>query len=192
MRSNPVEALAIINPEEKPRHYEIGLAIAAGAVALGFYYRRKCQQEAVQQPLGTVQNRVMPLWLKLVLVGGVGYGVYRLTCATKEKDGDITENLGGTCDCMGRNVTEDRYFVRVVGTRETYPKKGGKYYPEGYPLRSAVFFARIGSKTGNPRKIFRGSTGGQHIRTYEEGRRVWPKTAAQAKKLRPVERPSGL
>jgi hypothetical protein len=82
--------------------------------------------------------------------------------------------------------------VRIVGENLVYPRQDSKYHPSGYPLKVAQDFARIGSQTGKTRKVFRGGPRGQHVRTYREGRRVWPRTAAQARALRPKERPSEL
>jgi hypothetical protein len=85
-----------------------------------------------------------------------------------------------------------RYFVRVSGTDEIHPKPGNKDHSGGYSLRSAQDFARIGSQTGGARKVLRGSAHGPVVRKYEDGKRVWPVTMAQARSLRPAERPSKL
>jgi hypothetical protein len=85
--------------------------------------------------------------------------------------------------------TANRYFVKVIGEKVVYPREGSSYFPAGYPLRKAQDFARIGSQTGSSRKVLRGGPQGKHVRTYKDGRRTWPVTASQAKKLKPGERP---
>jgi hypothetical protein len=85
-----------------------------------------------------------------------------------------------------------RYFVRIVKEGVTYPRPGSEYYPKGYPLRKAQDFARIGSQTGGPRQVRRGRRGGPKVRTYTKGKRTWPTTRGQAKKLLPSEVPSNL
>lgn len=107
--------------------------------------------------------------------------------ALEMQDEDMAAELAA--DEWEENPRADRYVVKVVGERVLYPQPGSKYFPAGYPLRSAQDFARIGSQTGKTRKIFRGGPRGKHVRTYREGRRVWPRTAAQAKTLFPRERP---
>ena len=87
---------------------------------------------------------------------------------------------------------QERYFVILPEDGVYYPKKGSKYYPDGYPLTKALKFARIGSQRGGPREVRRGSRNGLAIRVYGKGKRAWPLTRAQAKRLLPVEVPERL
>jgi hypothetical protein len=189
MRKNPVEVLTLINPSEEPwkvRPGDVALAVGVGAIALGLYYRRRQQQaQTPQPPLGDAMSQT-PIWAKGLLLGGLAWFVFYLYMR-KEDEREIEENLGD--DELEENVRSDRYVVKVVGERVLYPRPDSKYYPGGYPLRSAQDFARIGSQTGKTRKVFRGGPRGKHVRTYREGQRVWPRTAAQAKTLLPRERP---
>jgi len=88
--------------------------------------------------------------------------------------------------------SRQKYFVRIPRERETYPKPDSKYYPGGYPLRKAQDFARIGSQTGSTREVRRGRRGGPKVRTYNEGKRTWPRTRGQVKNLLPAEVPKRL
>jgi len=85
-----------------------------------------------------------------------------------------------------------KYFVRIPDESVSYPRAASKYYPGGYPLRKAQDFARIGSQSGGPREVRRGRRGGPKVRTYKKGKRTWPATRAQAKKLYPAEVPKRL
>lgn len=159
----PVETLAIINPDDKSR---TGL-VAAGIAAAALYAYHK----ATITPGAKVETYFS--WVSKILAGMV-VGYYSFEYLTKER--------------LEQNAAK-RYFVKIVGERVVYPQEGSKYFPRGYPLRKAQDFARIGSQTGKPRKVLRGGPQGKHVRTYREGRRAWPITAAQAKTLKPAERP---
>jgi len=167
MRENPVEALTIINPGS-PRKSLLPYGAVAAAALVAIYYSRR------QRGQGDERS-----WAML--------GAMSLTTAFachiflgKKAPSEITEN------------PRRKYYVRVVGMREVYPKPDSDYYPGGYSLKQAQTFARMGSKKGEPRKVLRGGPGGKHVRTYEDGKRAWPTTAAQASKLYPSERPRDL
>lgn len=97
-----------------------------------------------------------------------------------EEHGDVVKNA--MC----------KYFVRIPKKRVNYPKPGSEYYPEGYPLRKAQDFARIGSQTGSSREVRRSRRGGPRVRTYTKGKRSWPRTVEQARNLLPAEVPKKL
>lgn len=158
-----VEALAIINPDDRSR---TGL-VAAGIAAAALYAYHK----AAVAPGAKMETCFS--WVSKILAGMV-VGYYGFEHLTKER---LQENAA------------NRYFVKVVGERVVYPQEGSEYFPRGYPLRKAQDFARIGSQTGKPRKVLRGGPQGRQVRTYRKGRRAWPVTAAQAKTLTPAERP---
>jgi len=87
---------------------------------------------------------------------------------------------------------QGKYFVRLPDAGVTYPKSGNEHYPDGYPLKKALDFARIGSQQGGPREVRREKRSGPRVRTYKKGKRVWPATRAQAKRLLPAEVPQWL
>lgn len=93
---------------------------------------------------------------------------------------------------LGQKNKPSRYFVKLPDEGVSYPKKGSKYYPEGYPLSKALDFARIGSQKGGPREVRRDRQGGKKVRTYKRGRRTWPRTKGQAINLLPAEVPTRL
>jgi len=93
---------------------------------------------------------------------------------------------------LGEENKLSRYFVRLPDEGVSYPKKGSDYYPEGYPLKKALDFARIGSQKGGPREVCRDRLGGKKIRTYKRGKRTWPRTKGQARNLLPAEVPTRL
>lgn len=75
------------------------------------------------------------------------------------------------------------YYVLVDGAQ------GETFGP--YALRSAQDFARIGSQFGADRHVVKKGSSGrwQRVRVYHEGRRVWPTTREQARRLRGSEVP---
>ena len=202
MKKNSVTALTIINPEdEKPflrlvdRDYKmivIGVAAGIGGLWAISHIRNAILLQQGTRPLlapdqsvpAQSSNGISGL-ITIGLLGVAGWYVWsKYRSTTKEKpvfNPKKQSSSSGT-----------RYFVRVSGTNEVYPKPGSKDYPGGYSLRSAQDFARIGSQTGAPRKVLRGSPNGVVVRKYVDGKRVWPKTQAQASSLRPAERPSKL
>jgi len=79
-----------------------------------------------------------------------------------------------------------QYFVQVVASPEE------TFGP--YGLRSAQDFARIVSQYGGDRLVVKRSPADrwQRIRLYREGRRIWPTTRAQARRLEGSEIPGSF
>lgn len=71
-----------------------------------------------------------------------------------------------------------QYHVTVKGAKERW---------NGYSLRSAKDFARIGSQTGLPRRVYKGR---KLIREYRRGKRVWPTQPRQMRGLTKAEIPA--
>jgi len=197
MKTNPVELLSIVNPEDdekivigKRECVILGLGAAVGAFLMWFARRSTVQQ---QIPSGTSASSVSS-WMILGVLGVAGWYVWsKYKAPEPEPEPELQRNPGKRYHRREKSPAGGaRYFVRVVGTDEVYPKPGSKDYPGGYSLRSAQDFARIGSQTGAARKVLRGSSHGPVVRKYEDGKRVWPVTITQARSLRPAERPSKL
>jgi hypothetical protein len=210
-RKNPVSALTIINPEDEKKFFGLEnrdykmIAIGAAAGLGGLWVAAHIRNTILlNTPRGTAPLLVtdqsvpvpsssgVPGLLMLGLLGAAGWYVwskYRSTAEAVSFEEPVS-NPKKRVDQKRSSGT--RYFVRVSGTNEIYPKPGSDSYPGGYLLKKAQDFARIGSKTGAPRKVLRGSPDGVVVRKYEDGKRVWPKTMAQASSLRPAERPSKL
>lgn len=204
MEKNSVTALTIINPEnEKPflglgdRDYKmiaIGVAAGIGGLWVIAHIRNSILLStprgtapllAPDQSVPTQSSTGASGLLVLGLLGVAGWYVWsKYRSTTEEKPVFNPKKQSGS--------SGTRYFVRVSGTNEVYPKPGSDSYPGGYLLKKAQDFARIGSQTGAPRKVLRGSPNGVVVRKYVDGKRVWPKTQVQASSLRPAERPSKL
>jgi hypothetical protein len=114
-------------------------------------------------------------FIVLLLLGG-GFALL-VNAAYKEKEEELRAAH------LARNPRGKGYYVRIKGERVVYGP---------YTLKSAKDFARIGSQTGSPRYVKRGSGTGPRVRTYSGGRRVWPKTESQLGGLLPSERPRRL
>jgi len=201
MQKNSISALTIINPEdEKPflgladRDYKmiaIGAAVGIGGIAAIMHLKKALAgQAAAPQTIAPEQVTLTTPgpsgMLILGALGAAGWYVWSNYKASKEPRDEPSRNP------KHEHSSGTRYFVRVSGTNEVYPKPGSKDHPHGYSLRSAQDFARIGSQSGAPRKVLRGSPHGTVVRKYVDGKRAWPKTIEQARSLRPVERPSKL
>jgi hypothetical protein len=196
MQKNSVSALTIINPEDELstpgsldlRTLGIGAAIGVAGIAIIMQVKKSMQSSTpVTQPaVGSDSSTISSLGA-VVLAGVIGLYVWRAYFSPKQAQEDILGNPRSSKKSRGSG-----YFVLVVGTSEVYPKPGSSSYPGGYSLKTAQDFARIGSQTGAPRKVLRGSSNGIVVRKYVDGKRVWPKTQAQASSLRPAERPSKL
>lgn len=204
MKKNSVTALTIINPEDEKQFFGLGdrdykmiaIGVAAGIGGLWAIAhirnaillntpRGSAPLLAPDQSVPDQSSNGISGLITIGLLGVAGWYVWsKYRSITKEKPVFNPKKQSGS--------SSTRYFVRVSGTNEVYPKSGSKDYPGGYSLRSAQDFARIGSQTGAPRKVLRGSPNGTVVRKYVDGKRVWPKTQAQASSLRPAERPSKL
>lgn len=203
MKKNSVAALTIINPEdEKPflglgdRDYKmIAIGVAAGIGGLWviahvrnyilLHSPRNQPLLAPDQSAPTQSSTGASGLLVLGLLGVAGWYVWSKYRSTTEEKPVFNPKKHSSSPST-------RYSVRVSGTNEVYPKPGSDSYPGGYLLKKAQDFARIGSQTGAPRKVLRGGPNGVVVRKYVDGKRVWPKTQAQASSLRPAERPSKL
>ena len=207
MKKNPVELLTIVNPDEDAekislsrRDYQM-LGFGATAGIIGVYLSGRIGDLLSGRTTQT-QTLVAPAapgsgfagYVILGVLGLAGWYVWsRYKTPAGAPDAVPLRNPGKKYHRREKSsASGTRYFVRVVGTNEIYPKPGSEDYPGGYSLRSAQDFARIGSQTGEPRKVLRGSSHGPVVRKYEDGKRVWPVTVAQARSLRPAERPSKL
>lgn len=101
----------------------------------------------------------------------------------------VSREADGSSD-IGRSHHENPsgYYVSVKASRA----EGLPGWVRGpYSLASAKDYARIGSQTGRDRRVTRGK-GGPIIRRYSGGKRAWPVTETQAKKLKPHESPRRL
>ncbi len=203
MKKNPVELLSIVNPGDEKinlsrRDYQLlGLGAVAGAGIIWLLNKLR----ASYQPAVGVAQSPLPGGSGLLILGVLGVAGWYVWSQYRASAGESAPVLSNPKKKSAhkkyhrsekQHSSGTRYFVRVSGTDEIYPKPGSKDYPGGYSLRSAQDFARIGSQTGGARKVLRGSAHGPVVRKYEDGKRVWPKTVAQAKSLRPAERPSKL
>lgn len=208
MKKNAVEMLSIINPKEESSGFGIGdmdlktlaLGAALGVAGLAAFLQvRKMSEARTVQPVtpalsGENQSGLSGLII-IGLLGAAGWYVWSKYISRKETEEALV--LMNPKKAKGKKYkragsSRGGYFVRVSGSRESWPKPDSEYYPGGYPLKKAQDFARIGSQTGSPRKVLRGGPGGKVVRKYANGKRVWPTTEAQARSLRPAERPSRL
>lgn len=179
----------------------LGAALGVAGLATIMHLRKSSQALAVPAvtPLSGADQSGIGGLVIIGLLGAAGWFVWSKYISkdkqesSEEIEEDIFENPKKPHKTRGKSHSSGSgYFVRVSGTKQIWPKPGTEYYPRGYPLRKAQDFARIGSQTGEPRKVLRGGPNGVVIRKYVDGKRVWPKTVAQASSLKPIERPSKL
>ena len=199
MRKNSISALTIINPEDESISFDpsklstlaIGVALGVAGLSIIMQLKKSMQSStaATTSAVGT-DPPVAPGLLALAIAGVAAVAVWSLWKSytnPRFREEDLHRNPK-----VSTKTTKHGYFVLVSGTSTTYPKPGSDSYPDGYSLKKAQDFARIGSQTGAPRKVLRGSPRGVVVRKYVDGKRVWPKTQAQASSLRLAERPSKL
>jgi len=172
----------------------VGAAVGVAGLATFLHIRRVSNIHSAQPTpslAGDEQSGVSGL-IVVGLLGVAGWYVWSKYKSLEDREEYVFANPKKKYKKGKSSSGGGGYFVRVSGTKESWPKPGSEYYPRGYPLRKAQDFARIGSQTGSPRKVLRGGSSGVVVRKYVDGKRVWPKTVAQAGSLRPAERPSKL